>query len=190
MVMPIPVAFRARGPYYTVDVLDELPADTCRYELVHGELLVTPAPTFWHQELVARLFRQVDRYLERYPLGHVMFSPADVRWGRETGLQPDLFVIPPATARSMDWRAVRELLLVVEVLSPATARADRFTKRRRYQEAAVPWYWIVDPDACAVEVWTPMATTPTIERERVSWEPSGAPEPLVVELDALFRPVE
>jgi hypothetical protein len=47
--------------------------------------------------------------------------------------------------------------LVVEVLSPTTARAHRFTKRRLYQEEGIPTYWIVDPDAHFVEVWTPDA---------------------------------
>jgi Uma2 family endonuclease len=189
MAMPIPAAVRARGPYYTVDILDQLPDDGKRYEVVYGELLVTPAPRWNHQELVARLFRLVDRYLERHPFGHLVMSPADVRWGQDTGVQPDLFVVPKAVARTMDWRQIRELLLVIEVLSPATARADRFTKRRRYQEAGVPAYWVVDPKAQAVEVWTPAATLPVIERQTVVWAPADAAQPLSIALPELFAPI-
>ncbi len=116
-------------------------------------------------------------------------SPADVRWGRDTGVQPDLFVVPKAVARTMDWRQIRELLLVIEVVSPSSARADRFTKRRRYQEAGVPVYWIVDPKAEAVEVWTPEATLPIISKTQVVWAPAGAEEALVVEVGELFKPV-
>jgi hypothetical protein len=53
----------------------------------------------------------------------------------------------------------------------------------------VPTYWGVDPDARLVEVWTPEATFPTVETERVAWHPAGATEPLVVEVTELFRPV-
>ncbi len=189
MVMPLPAAIRARGPYYTVDILDQLPDDGNRYEVVYGELLVTPAPRWNHQELVARLFRIVDRYLERFPFGHLVMSPADVRWGQDTGVQPDLFVVPKAVARTMDWSQVRELLLVIEVLSPSTQRADRFTKRRRYQEAGVPVYWMVDPKAQAIEVWTPEATFPTIEKAMVVWAPVEAGEPLELDVAEIFRPV-
>jgi Uma2 family endonuclease len=190
MAMPLPAAIRAQGPYFTVDILDQLPDDGNRYEVVYGELLVTPAPRWNHQELVARLFRKIDRYLERFPGGHLVISPADVRWGRDTGVQPDLFVVPKAVARTMDWRRIRELLLVVEVVSPSSARADRFTKRRRYQEAGVPVYWIVDPEGKAVEVWTPEATRPIISATQVAWSPAGAEESLVVDLTELFKPVE
>jgi Uma2 family endonuclease len=74
----------------------------------------------------------------------------------------------------------------VEVLSPSTARADRFTKRRLYQAQGVGTYWIVDADAGTVEVWTPEAAFPVGERERVTWHPTGAGEPLVIELAELF----
>jgi hypothetical protein len=57
----------------------------------------------------------------------------------------------------MDWLRMKHLLLVVEVLSPATARADRLDERRRYQEAGVPLYWIVEPGREQVEIWTPDA---------------------------------
>jgi Uma2 family endonuclease len=157
--------------------------------VVYGELLVTPAPRWSHQELVLRLCMKVQRYLERFPFGHLVMSPADVRWGQDTGIQPDLFVVPKAVARTMDWRQIRELLLVIEVLSPSTRRADRFTKRRRYQNAGVPVYWIVDPEAQAIEVWTPEATFPTVEKATVVWAPAEAEEALQIDIPELFLPI-
>ncbi|MBK8006604.1 MAG: Uma2 family endonuclease, partial [Gemmatimonadetes bacterium] len=73
---------------------------------------------------------------------------------------PDTIVLPRPLRHSRRHRRPDrplprdQLLLVVEVLSPSTARADRFAKRRLYQEAGVPRLWIVDPDAACVEVWT------------------------------------
>ena len=84
----------------------------------------------------------------------------------------------------------RDLLLVAEVLSPSTPRHDRFTKRRRYQEARVPLYWIVDGDARQVEVWTPGDAFPRIERGRLVWQPEGAPAPFTLPLQELFRAIE
>ena len=81
------------------------------------------------------------------------------------------------------------LLLVVEVVSPTTARADRFAKRRLYQEVGVAAYWIVDPDQQLVEAWTPNAALPAIARERVEWLPPGATEPFVLFVAELFRAV-
>ena len=76
--------------------------------------------------------------------------------------------------------------LVVEVLSPSTARYDRVTKRRRYQRSVVPNYWIVDCDARVVEVWTPDAEGPMIASEVLRWQPDAALEPLNVDLAAYF----
>ena len=189
MAMPIPAEFAAMGPYYTVDILDRLPDDGNRYEVVHGELLVTPAPRALHQEVVGRLYEGLRGYLRGHPVGHAFASPADIRWDRTTGVQPDLFVVPLSAARTMDWRAMRDLLLVIEVVSPSTARADRFPKRRRYQEAGVPCYWIVDPDRRSIEVWTPTAIAPVIEQLRARWTPEGTTEAFEVDVEELFRPV-
>jgi Uma2 family endonuclease len=67
---------------------------------------------------------------------------------------------------------MRDLMLAVEVLSPSSARADRFTKRRLYQAQKVPLYWVVDADAASVEVWTPEQMLPV--QERLEWQPAGA----------------
>jgi Uma2 family endonuclease len=59
---------------------------------------------------------------------------------------------------------MKDLILAVEVLSPSSTRADRFTKRIEYQRQRVPAYWIVDADERVVEVWTPDDTAPRFER--------------------------
>jgi len=175
--------------YYTADMVRALPDDGNRYEVVAGELLVTPSPRFWHQHLVGRISFALQTWLQSQPVGVLVCSPADISWGPDVLVQPDLFVVPFEQARTLDWTALQTLLLVVEVLSPSTARADRFVKRRRYQEAGVPLYWIVDGDAHQVEVWTPSDHFPRIEREVLEWSPAGAGEPFTLPLADLFRPV-
>jgi len=179
----------AAPTYWTAEMVRQLPDDGNRYEVVYGELLVTPAPRFDHQLLVSRLFLPLGNYLTHEPVGIVLTSPADISWGRDVLVQPDLFVVPFAEAQTRDWSRLRSLLLVIEVLSPSTTRADRFTKRRRYQEAGVPLYWVVDGTEQHVEVWTPDAAFPAIERERLVWRPRGAATPFMLELAELFRPV-
>jgi Uma2 family endonuclease len=136
-----------------------------------------------------RLLVTLDQYLSRQPAGHVLASPADISWSADTLVQPDVLVVPLDQARTLDWRQMQTLLLAVEVLSPSTARADRFTKRRLYQEVGVPTYWIVDPERRCVEVWTPEAAFPSIEWKAVSWQPAGADEALTLRLEELFRPL-
>jgi Uma2 family endonuclease len=176
--------------YWTADMARRLPEDGNRYEVVYGELLVTPSPRLWHQRLVLRLASALEEYLAEHPGAGVAFtSPADISWGPDVLLQPDVFVVPVEQARALDWSAIHDLLLVAEVLSPSTPRHDRFTKRRRYQEARVPLYWIIDGDARQVEVWTPSDVFPRIERDQLIWhaEPTGAR--FILPLQELFRPI-
>ena len=175
--------------YYTADMVRAMPEDGNRYEVVYGELLVTPAPRLWHQVLVQRLTVAIELYLRTEPVGLVLTSPADISWGKDVLVQPDVFVIPTEEGRTLSWTRIRTLLLVAEVLSPSTTRGDRFLKRVRYREAAVPTYWVVDGDERSIEVWSPSDDFPTIERERLLWQPSGAGRPFTLSLEELFRPV-
>jgi Uma2 family endonuclease len=177
--------------FYTADMVRTLnersPSNGPRYETVHGELLVSPAPRMWHQEVAFRLAVALRTYLDREHAGHVFMAPADVSWGLPDVLaQPDVFVIPTEETQGWEWKRIRHLLLAVEVLSPSSVRADRFTKRRLYQEQGTPVYWIIDADMRAAEVWTPTDSMPRIERERLVWQPAGASEPLTVSLGELF----
>jgi len=181
MSMPAPA-------YFTAEMVRALPEDGNRYEVVHGELLVTPAPRRRHQRLLAHLFYALRGYLVVHPVGEVLWSPADIVGDAGTLVQPDLFVAPAEADPPAGWPTLPELLLVVEVLSPSTTRQDRFSKRRRYQEAGVPMYWIVDGEAKQVEVWTPAALFPVIERDRLVWRPAGAGDAFRMELGELFGP--
>jgi len=175
--------------YYTADMVRALPSDGQRNEVVHGELLVTPAPSAWHQEIVARICARLGAYLREQTIGHAFMAPADISWTDDSLVQPDVFVVPLPDARTLDWARMRTLLLAVEVLSPSSARADRFTKRRLYQEVGVPTYWLVDPERRCVEVWTPAVTFPTVAWDTVAWQPAGAQVPLRLELGELFQPI-
>jgi len=179
----------AAPTYWTAEMVRALPEDGNRYEVVYGELLVTPAPRLWHQELSGRLHVALRRYLEGEKIGLVLSSPADISWGRDVLVQPDVFVVPLEEARALDWASIRTLLLAVEILSPSSRRADRFTKRRLYQERRVATYWMIDGDEHYVEVWGPDAELPAVERERVSWHPAGATRPFTLGLGDLFRPI-
>jgi Uma2 family endonuclease len=177
--------------YFTREMLRDLPDDGNRYELVRGELLVTPAPRLWHEEVSLRLYVALREFVRAGSLPvHVFGSRSEISWGEEdTEVQPDLFVVPVEEARTLDWARLRHLLLVVEVLSPSTARFDRFTKRLEYQRRRVPLYWVVDPDERVVEAWTPDDHFPRFERERLVWHPGDAASPFALELADLFRPI-
>ncbi len=172
---------------WTRDQVFALPDDGNRYELVAGELLVTPAPRSLHQDTVLALYDRVAPFVRRYGLGHVSVAPADLELRPGEIYQPDLFVVPLVDGRRpRAWPEYRRPLLVVEVSSPTTARYDRVVKRPAYQDAGVAEYWIVDLDARLVERWRPGDARPEILTERLEWQPAGAPEPLVLKLPAWF----
>ena len=175
---------------WTVDDLEDLPDDGNRYEVIDGELFVTPAPTWTHQGAVAALHLILAEYLVTNPVGFAVFAPADVVFSTVRGVQPDLFVVPFVNGRRpRRFEDVRRLLLAIEVLSPSTAHADRVLKRMLYREQSVEEYWIIDLDSRTVERSVP--TDPRIEvlAESLEWRPPGSATSLTVDLPGYFRGV-
>ncbi len=184
--MHMPLAKRQ----WTWDDLQELPDDGNRYEVIDGELFVTPAPALRHQRAVGELFSLLREYLARERVGEVLVSPADVMFSKRNAVQPDVFVIPFADGRLAEkFTDVGRLLLATEILSPSSARADRVKKRTLYRERNVPEYWIVDLDAQTFERSTPDDVRPEVLVDEVTWHPLGATEPLVIELPRYFAAV-
>jgi Uma2 family endonuclease len=178
------------APTWTADLVRALPDDGRRYELVSGELVVTPAPRGLHQVMLKVLHDRLETWLHSADAGHVLWSPADISLGEDEILQPDLFVYRTTTGgRLREWSDIAELLLVIEVTSPSTARYDRTLKRRRYQHAGVPEYWVVDTDARLVERWRPGDERPEILGEHLTWQPPGAEGGLELDLVQVFEDV-
>ena len=158
---------------WTAEQVRALPDDRLRHEVVDGELLMTPAPSWRHQEAIMALYLRLAPWLRLHHAGHAVVAPADIILDLGTLVQPDLFVVPLVEGRKpADWAEAGSLLLVVEVLSPSSARADRIVKLRRYQRAGVPDYWIVDLDGRVIERWRLGDTRPEILADRLVWEPS------------------
>jgi Uma2 family endonuclease len=169
------------------DLIAAQPLYTPRYELVDGELLVTPSPAPSHQIALRQLILAVGNYLERESVAEVLHSPSDVELEPEDVRQPDVFVVSRAELERVvrDGNPVRELLLAIEVLSPSSGRHDRVRKRPGYQRR-VPEYWIVDLESRLVERWRRDDDRPEILTEHISWHPSGAAEPFRMTLPPFF----
>jgi Uma2 family endonuclease len=174
--------------YYSAEMVRALPDDGNRYETVYGELLVTPAPGGRHQPVLAELFEILAAYLRTNAIRRqLLWSPADISLDRNTLVQPDLFVADTAAfLQSGNWADLKTLYLVIEVVSGSSAKADRITKRRLYQEQRIPVYWVVDIDQQQVEVWTPDAHFPIVERERLTWRHPASDAACLIGLRELF----
>jgi Uma2 family endonuclease len=169
MVMP---AMRV----WSRDEVLALPDDGNRYELIDGELLVSPSPRGPHQRAVLALYRRVDPFVRERRIGSTMLAPADLDLRSGQLVQPDLFVVPyRADGREpIEWRDYEIPFLIVEVSSPSTVRHDRTTKRRRFQRSGVAEYWIVDPDGRTFERWMPKDERPAVIDDEVRWSPFGS----------------
>lgn len=130
----------------------QIPEDRRRHELVEGQLHMTPAPETDHQHVSKRLFLILFMFFEEGGRGRVFYAPIDVILSDEDVVQPDLVVVTVVgqiTKRGIEGPPT----VMVEILSPSTARYDRNVKARRYAELGVPHYWIVDPDARTFECY-------------------------------------
>jgi Uma2 family endonuclease len=175
---------------WTVEMVHSLPDDGNRYEVVGGELFVTPAPSWTHQQAVLELALLLVPYVRTHDIGEVYIAPADVMFGPRDMVEPDLFVVPLVNGASpRAWEEVGRLLLAVEVLSPSTIRADRGRKRELYQGKNVPEYWIIDIDERRMERWRPNEVAPETLSSNLEWRPDRFVEPLVIDLPVYFARV-
>jgi Uma2 family endonuclease len=135
----------------TYEDLQGMPEDGRRYEILHGELHVTPAPSTTHQRISRNLEFALHTHVEAHGLGEVFDAPIDVILDRSTVVQPDLVSIARARLGMVRERGVSGAPdLVVEILSPATEQRDRGAKQQLYARYGVSHYWLVDGAARTV----------------------------------------
>ncbi|MDB4913907.1 MAG: hypothetical protein JWM95_1551 [Gemmatimonadetes bacterium] len=184
MSMPAYLAPRRWTEEEFYSARDAAPASE-RWELVDGEVLVTPGANWGHQDIVVQLLVLLAPYVRQHSLGVLLTAPCDVRFEPGLVVQPDISVVPAGHLRAKS-DTVTKLTLAVEVISPSSARFDRVIKRPRYQQHGVSEYWIVDVESRIIERWQPDDARPAIIADRLTWHPAKATEPFVLDVAALF----
>ncbi len=188
MAMPDTRPYRSPSPdrtVWTVADLEAIPDDGNRYEILHGELLVTPLPSTGHQRIAMRLSVLTVLWCRAHT-GWTVLAPGGVHISETTWLEPDLAVYAAPESANLSWREMPPPLLVVEVLSPSTRRRDRHRKRPTYLSHGVREVWLVDQDTRTIERWTSASEFPETFRDGITWTAGGTLPPLVVSDAELF----
>lgn len=180
------MALKVPLPCYTTDDLRAFPPDGCRYELLGGLLLVTPAPGSTHQVVLSRVLGELLLYLGRDGPA-VAVSPGEIEIAPKILLDPDILVIPARFTRGTKWPDMSGWWLAVEVFSPGSRRYDRDYKRDAYLALGVREVWLVDLEERCILVSREGAPRDIRHAERLNWHPREMPASVVVDIPGLFR---
>lgn len=182
------VARTSPPPRWSRADLERLPSDGNRYEVLDGELFVTPQASFPHQRIALLLAFALEPYCAQHGFG-VVVSPGAVIFG-ESELQPDVQLIPGESQRlSRKWEELPRPLLVIEVLSDSTRSRDLDKKREAYLRTGIPVYWVVDAEERRALVWTAGADDALMVMETLKWQPLPGLAPLEVPLGRILAGV-
>jgi Uma2 family endonuclease len=137
----------------TYEDLQAFPEDNFRRELIDGELIVTPAPSTRHQDVVLELGARLLAHVKEHG-GKVFIAPTDVFFSDTNVVEPDVLYVRPENVARVEKKLVRSAPdIVVEVSSPSTRRLELVRKHELYARFGVPEYWYVDLEADRVEVY-------------------------------------
>ncbi len=137
----------------TYDDLLAIPEDGNRYELILGEIAMSPSPNKKHQRALSRLNNRTSAFVEQHQLGEVFFAPFDVKFSPYSVVEPDLFYISREKRFTLGDNFVDGAPdMVVEVLSPSNRMQDLVKKAALYAQYGVAEYWVVDPESQTVAV--------------------------------------
>jgi Uma2 family endonuclease len=152
-------------------------------------LLVTPAPGSAHQIVIVRLINALGAYLGSDGPAYVV-SPGEIEIAPTTlHCEPDILVFPSTFRPGTKWTEISGWWLAVEVLSPSSRYYDRDYKLEAYLRVGVREVWMIDLERRCCEVSDAGGRRGVAEYESVRWHPGEMHEPLVVELDGIFRDI-
>ena len=175
---------------WTYEEFRRLPDDGNRYEVIAGELYLTPAPRAVHQEIVGYLSEVLRPFVRKHGLGRVLPGPIDVLFAEGDYLEPDLVFVRHDRREIVTDRGIEAAPdLVIEVLSTSTAARDRGIKRERYALFGVPEYWIVDADARQIEIHRNQEPPrlPQVVRDTLAWRPVPGGPVLEIDVQEVLR---
>ncbi|MDI6734834.1 MAG: Uma2 family endonuclease [bacterium] len=124
-----------------------------RYQIIDGEVYMTPAPVPYHQKILLNLAEILRNFVRRNNRGEVFIAPCDVLLSDVDIVQPDIFFVSREKLAIIKEKYIEGTPdLVIEILSPYTQKLDRITKKRLYEVYKVAEYWIADTDKKTLEV--------------------------------------
>jgi len=142
-----------RKTYTYQDYLD-LPEDRNRYEIIEGELIVSPAPFTIHQDVSLNIVAEMLKFNEKKKIGKIYYAPTDVILSENTVVQPDILFIAKENYRIITEKNIKGVPdLIIEIVSPSTAYYDMISKKEIYENYGVKDFWIVDPKKQWVEIF-------------------------------------
>ena len=172
---------------WTVADIEALPRDGNRYEILHGELLVTPMPSVGHQGISVDLLLQLALWCRAHT-GWAVYAPGCIYVSDTNSFEPDLCVYPVPHRTDVPWREMPRPMLVVEILSPSTTKRDRHRKRPAYLANGVKEVWLVERETRTIERWTAASEFPETFQGSIVWTPDAMVPPLVISEEELFGP--
>jgi Uma2 family endonuclease len=172
------------APRFTVDDLERFPDDGNRYELLDGQLLVTPSPSLFHQVAATRIAIVLANAIVPNGIGHVV-GPGVVTTPPLTQLQPDVLAFPARFSLDSNWVDIDEHWLAVEILSRSSRVYDRDFKRDAYLALGVREVWLVDLRAKTIEVCRERGAS-EIQSGAFSWQVPGLALRVTVDVPSLF----
>lgn len=165
-----------------------IPADGKRHEIISGEHFVNPAPNLLHREISRHIQFQLYSQIELTGLGKVINAPVDLQLSDHDIVQPDLVVVTLDRKRILTPIKIKGVPdLVIEILSPSNPDHDLKSKRKLYEDAGVPEYWIVIPDEHQVMqlILSDGRYAESIATEAITMQ---APPQATVDLTQVWRP--
>jgi len=169
--------------------LETLPDDGNRYELLEGDLIVSPAPGLRHQVISGRLFKALDAATESSRFGMTVYAPFSVRFSASNVVEPDLMAFRVDQYHQYKGTYFEGApAFVIEILSPGSSRTDHVRKATLYMENGVEEYWIVEPQAKRILVHLTVADEPMPRIITEGRLESATVPGFSVELAALFAP--
>ncbi len=138
----------------TAEEYYQLPEGPPYFQLIDGELFMSPSPHFFHQEIILNIASLIREYLRKHPIGKVVVAPSDVEFDKDNIFQPDVFFISKERLGIVDNHGAKGAPdLVIEVISGSTGRLDLGPKKTIYAQKGVLEYWVVLPETREVEVY-------------------------------------
>ena len=147
-----PAESPAKRRYTYEELVAEMPETNQPCELWDGELIMSPAPSFYHQKVVLRFYRQLHDWVVGRKLGEVVTGPIDMVLSPHRVTQPDVVFISRDRLSIITKTINGPVDLAAEIISLGNRNRDRIEKRDLYEQYGVREYWLIDPEAQTVEV--------------------------------------